>query len=312
MDESFEHRPLLTRETLRALQQRRDAPSIIRLTLQLSPFFLCVGFVVGGSALPLVAAPATVVLGAIWATLFAPFHECIHQTAFQSKQLNEIGAWLSGIPFGMAPTVYRAFHFEHHRHTQDPQKDPELMTASSQPARRPRSLKGWLMMAPGMGLTILKGSILVRFSFLPYAQWEERAPWVPPIEQRPRLAWESRITGLCWLALLVAAFVGPSGLGLILIAALIGHVFQALWITTEHTGLPYEGSILARTRTMFTSPLISWWLWNMNYHAEHHTWPAIPWHQLPAVHSEIAEHLEAEERGYARLQLNVVRNNLLA
>jgi fatty acid desaturase len=89
----------------------------------------------------------------------------------------------------MAPTVYRAFHFEHHRHTQDPQKDPELMTASSQPARWPRSLKGWLMMAPGMGLTIWKGSILVRFSFLPYAQWEERAPWVPPIEQRPRLAW---------------------------------------------------------------------------------------------------------------------------
>ncbi len=312
MDESFEHRPLLTRETLRALQQRRDAPSIIRLTLQLSTFFLCAGFVVGVSALPLVAAPATVVLGAIWASLFAPFHECIHQTAFQSKQLNELGAWLSGIPFGMAPAVYRAFHFEHHRHTQDPQKDPELMTASSQPARWPRSLRGWLMMASGMGLTILKGSILVRFSLLPYAQWEERAPWAPPIEQRPRLARESCIVGLCWLALIGAAFVGPSGLGWILIAALIGHVFQALWITTEHTGLPYEGSILARTRTMLTSPFISWWLWNMNYHAEHHAWPAIPWHQLPAIHKEIAEHLEAEERGYARLQLNVMRNNLLA
>ena len=76
-------------------------------------------------------------------------------------------------------------------------------------------------------------------------------------------------------------------------------------VIIEHTGLPNEGSILARTRTMQTWPFFSWWLWNMNFHAEHHAWPAVPWYGLPALHREVAEHLDATERGYARLQFNV-------
>ncbi len=55
MDETFEHRPLLDRETLRTLQQRQDLPSLIRLTLQLGAFLLCAGLVVRVAAYPVVA-----------------------------------------------------------------------------------------------------------------------------------------------------------------------------------------------------------------------------------------------------------------
>lgn len=86
---------------------------------------------------------------------------------------------------------------------------------------------------------------------------------------------------------------------------------QPVWLMTEHTGLPHEGTILNRTRTMHTSAFVRWWLWNMNYHAEHHAWPAVPWNALPMLHQHIASHLEHQSWGYCRLQLEVLhRTNL--
>ena len=308
MNETFENRPLLDRDLLRSLQKRQDLPSVIRLSLHLSAFLLCAYAVLLVTPHSHFAAfLLSVVLGAIWASLFGPFHECTHQTAFKSQWLNTLGGWLTGIPFGMGPAVYREFHFDHHRYTQDPGKDPELLFLGGQPVSWPTRLKSWLLMITGSGLIIFKGGALMKLPFLAYDKWDLIAPWAPP-QQRPTLAWQSGVVGLCWAALIIAAFIGPAGMGWILFAAIIGHSFQAMWVTTEHTGLPNEGSILARTRTMLTSPFFSWWLWNMNFHAEHHAWPAIPWYQLPVLHKEVAEYLDAKELSYARLQFNVWRN----
>jgi fatty acid desaturase len=310
VNESFENRPLLDRNTLRTLQQRQDSLSLIRLALHLGAFLLCAVLVVFTSPFPLAAALSAVALGALWATLFAPFHECTHLTAFRSRWLNVLGTWLTGIPFGMAPAVYRAFHFEHHRHTQDPQRDPEIAPDPKQFSPWPTNFFGWLVMISGWRVLFFKAVPMLEFSLLPYSSWHRIAPWAPP-EQRSRLAWESRVVALFWVALVSAALMGIPGMGWILVAALISHFFLALWVTTEHTGLPHEGTILSRTRTMQTSAFVGWWLWNMNYHAEHHAWPAVPWYKLPAVHERIAEHLDHEVHGYLRLQLNVLRQNNL-
>ena len=45
MNESFETRLLLERKTLKSLQQRQNLSSVVRLTLQLGAFFLCVWLV---------------------------------------------------------------------------------------------------------------------------------------------------------------------------------------------------------------------------------------------------------------------------
>ena len=97
MEETFENRPLLDRDFLRTLQKRKNLPSLIHLTLHLGAFALCIGLSVYTSPFPLAAVFAAGLLGAVWTTLFAPFHECAHQTAFRSCRLNTIGAWLTGI-----------------------------------------------------------------------------------------------------------------------------------------------------------------------------------------------------------------------
>jgi fatty acid desaturase len=174
----------------------------------------------------------------------------------------------------------------------------------------PTTVFAWLSLVSGVWLLLLKVAVLVKFSFLPTAKWDQLAPWAPP-EQRSRLAWETRVVALLWLALVVAAVLDIPGAGWLLLALVLFHFFQAVWLTTEHRGLPFAGTILARTRTMHTSALVRWWLWNMNYHAEHHAWPAVPWYQLPAVHACIAAHLDHESPGYWRLQLNVPRHKNL-
>jgi fatty acid desaturase len=125
------------------------------------------------------------------------------------------------------------------------------------------------------------------------------------------MAWETRLVALSWLAVGAVAMVGIRGTRWLVLAAILSNSFQALWLTTEHKGLPSEGTILERTRTLQTSAFVRWWLWNMNYHAEHHAWPAVPWHCLPAVHRQVVGYLDHVATGYGRLQLKVLwRRNL--
>ncbi len=305
MDEQFETRPLLQLDTLRALQQRADLPSLVRLSLHLAAFVALFALVmrVAHSFVP--ALVLSLLLAWVWSGLFAPFHECVHGTAFRTRRGNTVGAWLAGIPFMMAPAVYRTFHFEHHRHTQDVDKDPEL---SGDPRYRhwPTGLGNWLHMATGIGLIKLKLRPLFGFSLKPEDEWEQFARWAPHISDRPGLVQECRIVLGLWTVFVVSAVLWLPGGWWLLFAAWFAHVFQTLWVASEHTGLPADGSILRRTRTVESMPLVRWWLWNMNYHAEHHAWPSIPWHRLPAAHAEVADQLESYVPGYLPLHRNII------
>jgi fatty acid desaturase len=153
---------------------------LIRLALHLSAFVLCIGLVVVSSPYLIVAALFAVLLTAVWATLFAPFHECTHQTAFRSRRLNALGTWLTGIPFGMAPAVYRAFHFAHHHYTHDPKRDPAIGGAPDQLAYWLTNTRAWLFLISGVWLLMLKVKTLVQVSTLPPAKRDQIAPWAPP------------------------------------------------------------------------------------------------------------------------------------
>ena len=58
--------------------------------------------------------------------------------------------------------------------------------------------------------------------------------------------------------------------------------------------------MLENTRTTFTTRLMRFLAWNMPYHAEHHAYPIVPFHKLPAFHAIAQAHLKETERGYIR------------
>jgi fatty acid desaturase len=56
--------------------------------------------------------------------------------------------------------------------------------------------------------------------------------------------------------------------------------------------------MLENTRTTFTTRLVRFLSWNMPYHIEHHSAPNVPFHQLPALHREMHDHLVTTSPGY--------------
>ena len=63
------------------------------------------------------------------------------------------------------------------------------------------------------------------------------------------------------------------------------HVFTGL---TQHAGL-VEDVLDHRPnpRIVMMNPVLRFLCWNMNHHVEHHLFPMVPYHKLPALHAEI-------------------------
>jgi fatty acid desaturase len=51
-------------------------------------------------------------------------------------------------------------------------------------------------------------------------------------------------------------------------------------------------------------------MWNMPFHAEHHMYPSIPFHRLPAAHAAIRSRLGSLQPGYVRWNIDFIRNLL--
>src|SRR5215207_4416306 len=58
--------------------------------------------------------PAGLLLqGLFLVSLFAAMHECVHASAFRTRRLNDVVAWLAGLGILYNATYYRQFHFAH-------------------------------------------------------------------------------------------------------------------------------------------------------------------------------------------------------
>ena len=136
MDEVFEATGAIDKRALKALSERSDRRGLVQFFGHLAAI-LCSGILLFGALGTPWLLPALVLHGVVLVFLFAPLHETIHATAFRSRALNRAVAFLCGAVLFLPSEYFRAFHFAHHRHTQDEAADPELYR--DQPGRaRPR------------------------------------------------------------------------------------------------------------------------------------------------------------------------------
>ena len=223
--------------------------------------------------------PLILLLGFLLATLFAPFHECTHRTAFKSRRLNLLVCAVTGTLIGFSWSAYRVFHFAHHANTQDPEKDPEILLDPFRLGVWPDTFMTWCSRLSGAGYLRLK---LVGFVTC----------WSPGYldgfaSSSTEARRETRVMSVVWLLVIISSFYLPHVFVPLLGGFVVSHPFLGLWLTAEHTGRPFEGSILERTRTLQTNGILRYFLWNMNYHSEHHGWPGVPWHRLQQFNSAI-------------------------
>jgi fatty acid desaturase len=283
------------REQLLRLAARSDARGLVQLACHLGALG-ATGTLVWYARSTAWVVPALLLHGIVLVFLFAPLHESVHWTAFRSRRLNDAVAWACGALLLLPPAYFRAFHFAHHRHTQDPQRDPELA------APKPRTL----------------GDYLRHVSGLPY--WRERTltalrhgrgrvdePFIGA-RQRGAIVREARLLLGCYalLALASVALSSPALLYLWLAPALLGQPFLRLYLLAEHTGCPLVANMLENSRTTRSLAPIRRLAWNMPYHAEHHAYPALPFHALPAAHDVLKASVAVQAPGYVAVHREIV------
>jgi len=284
----------ISREDLQALMARSDGPALLRAVCHVGVL------TVTGTLLwrlratawaPLLLAAHAYVL----VFLFCAFHETAHRTAFRTRWLNTVVGTIAGFLTFWPYRNYRVYHWDHHRYTQDPVRDPELYFP------KPASRAAYLLVLSGIPNAIRRIGDILRL-----AGGRADRPWMSPSERRPLIV-EARAYLLGYLVVAAGSVLAGSPLLLLVWIApwIVGQAFLRPYLLAEHTACASTRDCLENTRTTLTLPLVRLFAWNMPYHAEHHAYPAVPFHALPRLHARVRGQIEHLERGYVAATVTV-------
>ena len=254
------------------------------------------------------------------AHLFNGFHEMSHNTVFSPRWLNAVFGHLTGFLILRPRRHYQCYHANHHRFTGDPNRDPEL--TDSLIDLKIDSIFSYVLYLSGVPFWVDRTTTLLRHGW----------GWFLPRERlflcdrtSIEVMWEARV----YLALYVAIFYALAGDEAIVLrnAVVCGWVlptvvaqnFLRLYLIAEHVGCAQGADMLSNTRTTNTFSWYRWLAWNMPYHAEHHAFPFVPFHQLPELHARLSRecpfygHLQSRctphgDDGYLGVNLRLVKS----
>lgn len=307
MDAHFHQSQKVSRDRLSELMKRSDGPALLRF-VSLYTLFLgaCAWAVASWDQALWQVALSQLGLGILCCGMFAALHETAHGTAFKTPALNKLCALLAGIAHVYASVMFRELHFTHHRHTHVPGKDPEISLGSEPAPSVVRTLPMYLGWLTGLPLLSFKLGMLVSGALgLPEPVRARLYPFARA-KVRPALALESLLILGVYAAIALLAVYVNKGFWAILTGQVVGHCLLASYVAAEHNGLPYGAPILECTRSMRTNPLLKLLMWNMPYHAEHHAYPAVPFHALPRLHAELWDELRNRDLSYPGFHLRVL------
>lgn len=295
MDASFSRRQLLTPSELRALTERSDAKGWAQMLGHLAAIAL-VGvmhaFAVGSIWVLLTG----FVLGVLLNFLYAAQHELSHATVFKTRVLNEIFGRAIGFVQIFPRDYDQIMHFAHHQHTQNWEKDGELV-------REPYTIGTYLLWL--FGVTYWRNRV---FGVVRRARGIIIEPYIRA-EEENKVIRESRIHLLGYGLIAAVALVVESWAPLTfwLIPMVLTKPVHQLQNTIEHLGLSHEDDILENTRSTRTNTLFRWLCWQMPYHTAHHTFPAVPFWKLRRLNDKIEAAAGTVHRmGWIEFQIEVI------
>lgn len=272
---------------IKALSARSDRRGLAQLGLHAVALLLAAAAVIAFRNSPAIW-PAMAVLGVLEVALFTPLHETTHRTPFRSLWLNRAVGWVAGFVLILPPEGFRLFHMAHHRHTQDPERDPELIGAK--PLTRGRYL--WLLTGIPYWVSQIRGLIAT-------AAGDADQPWVPAAS-RKSVVREARLYLALYLILagLAIGFRSPLPALLWAVPVLLGQPVLRAVLMAEHRACPENDDRMANTRTTLAGPVFRLLFWNANLHIEHHFAPGVPFHALPQLHDLLRPRMKSISANY--------------
>jgi fatty acid desaturase len=178
-------------------------------------------------------------------------------------------------------TPWRWSHTRHHTDTIIVGRDPEII------APRPPIWHILLFEFVKLhgGVRDFKRVFLHCFGILD----KEEKEYIPATEYRKTFL-ESRSWMIIYLVVIAWSIYIESILPLMFIGlpTFYGSFLLYIYGITQHLGLKED--VLdhrLNSRTVYMNRINRFLYWNMNYHIEHHMFPMVPYHALPALHEEM-------------------------
>ncbi|MCE9615876.1 MAG: fatty acid desaturase [Lentisphaerae bacterium] len=237
-------------------------------------------------------------------------HELGHRTVFKTNALNDVFVRLFAFIGWINFDVFRASHARHHRYTLHPPDDLEVTLPIKimvkhffqQGLINPRGL----IYAVKDALRIARGKFAGpwELTFLPESEPELRR--LPIRWARTMLAGHAAIL-LASVAL--ALTVSPRFWLLPVLTSMAP--FYGAWLfflcnNTQHVGLQDKvNDFRLCCRTFTLNPVVRVLYWHMNFHTEHHMYPAVPCYRLATLHRLIKHELPPCPRGIVATWLEI-------
>jgi fatty acid desaturase len=285
------------RDSLRRLSQRSNARGFVQLAAHLCLLGATGGlvFATRGEVWRL---PALLLYGIVLDFVFCALHETVHRTAFASRRINDAVALAAGALLLLPPEYFRAFHFAHHRFTQDPARDPELALPA------PATLSAYLWRASGIPNWIKRLSVTLRHALT----GRVTEPFVAE-GKRALIVREARMLWLSYGVILALSIYYRSTAALVywIVPVVLGQPFLRLYLMSEHMGCALVQDMYANTRTTYTNAAVRLLAWQMPYHVEHHAYPAVPFHALARLNTHLRGRIRVSAPGYFALHAALIR-----
>lgn len=199
-------------------------------------------------------------------------HEGIHGSLFRSKNTDRWFGFLLGVPSLVSFTAYRVTHLAHHRYNRT-ENDPDEFSNLTQ--------RGWVLSLAFYGW-MMAGTFVYFLLHVPMTALRRGKP-----AERVAVLVEYACLGTLYAGVLICGWrfgfldvLLHCWLLPMIVAVICGNVRG--W--AEHM-MTVPGNPLTQTRTVTSNRVVSFLTLNLNYHLEHHLFPAIPWYRLAKLHA---------------------------
>ena len=292
----------LARPELNALCQRSDSKGLIYFLGWLA-LTVSAGWLLALSLDSYFVVPALMLYGSILVFSYPMSHETAHGTAFRRRWLNELVSWFTSLIYGQEPTYRRYSHATHHTYTAMHGLDSQMAW------QHPLTLSGYVKKISGIDQAIRFPSLCIRHAF---GNVSEATKAFTPEREWPRLVRGARL----FLGLHVTLIVGFALAGawwvpfvFLYLPRLIGAMLtNNIFDITQHAEMRENVlDMRENTRSVRTNAFTNFIYSNMSYHLEHHLYPTVPFHALPALNQKIRDRLPEPSVGFYATNVEILR-----
>jgi fatty acid desaturase len=279
------------RKVMKDLMARSDGPAIRDTVIYYGSMIVLAG--IGIALWPsLWSIPFWLAYGVLYGSASdSRWHECGHGTAFKTAWMNNVVYEIASFMIMRNSATWRWSHARHHSETYFVGRDPEI--AVMRPPEVAKLILNFfgildvLAFVPRILRNAISGPTPEERTYVPQSEWGK--------VQRVAIVHVAIYAATIALAVWMGSILPLMVIGLPRMYGAWHHIMTGL---LQHGGLA-DNVIDHRlnSRTVYMNPVSRFIYWNMNYHVEHHMFPAVPFYNLPKLRAALAADLPPATHG---------------